>query len=619
MKIAESKDKIKDRLIRRAAEMWGVDEMEIEYSFDPIISLIFDACAYEFETIGNAIKTSRRRITERLVDLMTPEVSVLAKPAHAVMHAIPLDSSLEINENTYFYHRQRLPLFQRNRQGDFKDFHFAPAGKFRLNDCELAYTIFPNRIVSYQNGRSEELVGKEGFVNNAGVSSMYLGIKPGSGVNTIENLLCYFDLLNFDHKEVFLNHIRIAQWSLNDTPLQVEAGYALNTENYKIYSEYAEQNIQSKIQFYEQHIQSYYENHFYTITDPISVKEHQKTYPDVLENQLTDSAKDILKEELIWIKISFSSMASSDMIDNLHCHINCFPVINKRVHQKTRRLQPYFNIMPLETGTGAYFVDIETVEDSEGNSFYRSEENEEGPKAYLRFGGVSRFDERDASEVIDYLVDLLKEDSVAFHGIGDDFIDTNVREMKQIIARIEQRMEQREFTKGKIPYLIINNKTSIKTSANSLFTSYWTTDGASANKIKPFVRLQQVSGTAFRPDSLLLVTGSIGGTDEPTASEKIFMYRENIVSKGKIVTQQDIVNFAYTHYKHSIETVDVKKGVMVHPEEGIGYTPTTDIHITRSAASDYSEEDWKHLKKDFLITLRNRSANVLPFRVKYVS
>ena len=33
-----SKEEIKDRLIRRAADTWGVDEMEIEYSFDPILS-----------------------------------------------------------------------------------------------------------------------------------------------------------------------------------------------------------------------------------------------------------------------------------------------------------------------------------------------------------------------------------------------------------------------------------------------------------------------------------------------------------------------------------------------------------------------------------------------------
>ena len=38
-----SKEEIKERLIRRAADTWGMDEMEIEYSLDPIVSILFDA------------------------------------------------------------------------------------------------------------------------------------------------------------------------------------------------------------------------------------------------------------------------------------------------------------------------------------------------------------------------------------------------------------------------------------------------------------------------------------------------------------------------------------------------------------------------------------------------
>lgn len=89
-----SKEEIKERLIRRAADTWGMDEMEIEYSLDPIVSILFDACAHEFERISDTIKSSRTRITERLVDLLTPQVSVTARPAHAVMHALPIDSTL---------------------------------------------------------------------------------------------------------------------------------------------------------------------------------------------------------------------------------------------------------------------------------------------------------------------------------------------------------------------------------------------------------------------------------------------------------------------------------------------------------------------------------------------
>ena len=119
-----TKEEIKDRLIRRAADHWGVDDMEIEYSFDPIVGILFDACAHEFERISETIKTSRTKVTERLVDLLTPEISVTAKPAHAVMHALPIDNKVVINERSQFFHRKRMPLFRDSGKEDFKDFFF---------------------------------------------------------------------------------------------------------------------------------------------------------------------------------------------------------------------------------------------------------------------------------------------------------------------------------------------------------------------------------------------------------------------------------------------------------------------------------------------------------------
>lgn len=105
-----TKEEIKDRMIRRAAEDWGVDDMEIEYSFDPIVGILFDACAHEFERISDTIKTSRTKVTERLVDLLTPpEISVTAKPAHAIVHAQPVDGKMTINERSQFFIENECP------------------------------------------------------------------------------------------------------------------------------------------------------------------------------------------------------------------------------------------------------------------------------------------------------------------------------------------------------------------------------------------------------------------------------------------------------------------------------------------------------------------------------
>ncbi|WP_282116690.1 hypothetical protein [Cellulophaga baltica] len=615
-----SKEEIKERLIRRAADTWGMDEMEIEYSLDPIVSILFDACAHEFERISDTIKSSRTRITERLVDLLTPQVSVTARPAHAVMHALPIDSTLNINERSEFYHRKRMPIFRENGKNDFEDFFFAPAGDFKISNCSLDYIAYPEKIASHKNHRNIPFILKENFVGAADGSSIYLGIKPDDEVTSIQDLLCYFDLLNFSQKNVLTHQLGLSKWSLNDNPLEVVNGYNELEFAGQDLNTYINESIQSKIKFYENYVKEFYQDHFYTITDAIDVKSNLRDYPEDFETFLSEKDLKEFKTPLLWIKISFSSIVSSQMLDNLHCHINCFPVLNKKRHETNRRLKPYFNILPLEVD-GDFFFDVQDIKGDSGNTYFiqdrKKEDTATSTQAYLRFGGVSRFDERDASELLNYTIDLLKEDSIAFNAMNDDFINTNLKDLKQIISRIDQQIELRDFTKNKIPYLVINKNSINKNKDQFVFTNYWSTAGDKANKINPYVQLVQYSGTAFLTNSLTFITGTIGGKDEPNASEKIYAYREHILSKGKIITRQDIIQHCFGIFKDSITKVTIEKGVVVALDEGVGYTPTTDVYITKHEDAVYDEESWEHLKKEVLIGLQSRSANVLPFRVFY--
>jgi hypothetical protein len=615
-----SKEEIKERLIRRAADTWGMDEMEIEYSLDPIISILFDACAHEFERISDTIKSSRTRITERLVDLLTPQVSVTARPAHAVMHALPIDSNLTINERSEFYHRKRMPVFRENGKNDFEDFFFAPAGNFKISNCALEYIVYPEKIASHKNHRNIPFILKDKFVGTPDSSSIYLAIKPEEETTSIQDLLCYFDLLNFSQKNVLTHQLGLSKWSLNGTPLEVVKGYNEEEFSGQDLNTYINESIQSKIKFYENYVKEFYQDHFYTISDTISVKDNLKNYPEDFETFLSEKELKEFNTPLLWIKISFSSIVSSQMLENLHCHINCFPVLNKKRHETNRRLKPYFNILPLEVG-GDYFFDVQDITGDSGNTYFiqdrKKEDTSTSTQAYLRFGGVSRFDERDASELLNYTVDLLKEDSIAFNAMNDDFINSNLKDLKQIISRIDQQIELRNFTKNKIPYLVINKNSIQKNKDQFVFTNYWSTAGDKANKINPYVQLVQYSGTAFATNSLTFITGSIGGKDEPNASEKIYAYREHILSKGKIITRQDIIQHCFGIFKDSITKVTIEKGVVVALEEGVGYTPTTDVYITKHEDAVYDEESWAHLKKEVLIGLQSRSANVLPFRVFY--
>ena len=54
-----TKEQIKNRMIKKAASLWGVSPNEIEMSFDPIVSMLISACAFEIEKIAAEVDDSQ--------------------------------------------------------------------------------------------------------------------------------------------------------------------------------------------------------------------------------------------------------------------------------------------------------------------------------------------------------------------------------------------------------------------------------------------------------------------------------------------------------------------------------------------------------------------------------
>ena len=58
-----TKEQIRNRMIKNAANMWDVPANEIETSFDPIVDLLLSACASEIAKIAGEVDESQTRIT----------------------------------------------------------------------------------------------------------------------------------------------------------------------------------------------------------------------------------------------------------------------------------------------------------------------------------------------------------------------------------------------------------------------------------------------------------------------------------------------------------------------------------------------------------------------------
>lgn len=126
-------------------------------------------------------------------------------------------------------------------------------------------------MVSYSHQKTATLFHSSDFTGRPESSSIYMGIKPAAGTKNIENLICYFDLLNFASKELLVHHLGIANWSINGELIDVIKGYAQPEIVRDDYSSYISESIQTKIQFYEEFVREFYRDHFYTLEGSIDL------------------------------------------------------------------------------------------------------------------------------------------------------------------------------------------------------------------------------------------------------------------------------------------------------------------------------------------------------------
>jgi len=77
--------------------------------------------------------------------------------------------------------------------------------------------------------------------------------------------------------------------------------------------------------------------------------------------------------------------------------------------------------------------------------------------------------------IVDYLLQLLRDESAAFSSLGNDFMNSEMKQLQQIINKLEQRLYSRQIRRDPTPYLVIrNNKTS---TWQNIFVHYWSTCG----------------------------------------------------------------------------------------------------------------------------------------------
>lgn len=612
-----SKDQIKDRLLQRAAKHWGYNDVELEHVFDPIVSLLFDVCAKELEKISNEVHSSRRRMTERLVEILTPSISTKASPARAIMSAYPSENEAILSKFHQFYYQKKETNINNPIENNLKNYFFGPTLPIKLTRNKIQYVLQPEGLYQNQDEQYKAVTLANNFQQKLPHSTIWLAIKH-EGDNILKDLMFYFYFKKIENRDIFYHFLPKTSWYINDKKLNISKGY--NTSDC-FYTE-KERDLTNQ-NFYhlekiEDQVNQFYENNFITVNDTIELEDSSFAIPEEFSAILPDNElKKLQQEKLVWIKIKFSNVINDDYLSNIYCANNCFPIVNKKLNTTHSNINDALNIFPLHYENNESFLEMFSVTDDKNNEFDVVTSNEEQEETndfvFLRYGGVARFDQRNASEEIHYLLDLIRDEAAAFSRLGTDFTTNNLKEINQIIARFRNKVQEIGDINHTKPYLVFETKN--KNAKGTLFSKYWTTTGIAGNKINAFSKLGLYKGADFESGSMLLLTTTQGGRNELSNQEKIYAYRENLISNQRVVTRQDIIILCKKHFGGAIKNITIENGIQNSLESHIGYTPTIDIVLKKNTDFEYTEDEWEFLKQELKVKIESRAVTIVPFRI----
>jgi len=614
----ESREQIKTRLLKTAARAWGLAETEAEVNFDPLVSMLFSACAAELEKISGEVHSSRARILERMVQLLSPDSLTGALPAHAIASTTPIDSRMDIREETQFYLTRR----QSPGEGDDttpREIFFSPTASFPLIRSSIRYMAAGNTLYQLKNANNKEVIALADPDKELAGSTLWLGIdEPGI---SLANAQFYFDLRNEASRQLFFHQLPKATWYWSDQPISHAPGYGdRNISGEQIDLETTlnrDDDTSGKIC---KHVNALYKPYFITLLDT----EGLTSGPDnsVLTAMIAEAfpgkpQQQLQKTPLRWICIDFPQTISSHLLKDVICVMNCFPVINRRLHEFTFRLQEILNIIPLQSED--IFLDLAEVADDEGRQLNIRSFDNYGDDSYallMRNGGVGRFDSRDAGAIVDYLIQLLRDESAAFSTLGQDFMNGEIKQLRQVINKLEQRLYSKEQQRDQTPYLIIRNNG--KTSWQNIFIRHWSTCGAGGNNIKSGILMRLYRGGGLQNNQLMLITTTQGGRDRLSVNDRVLAYKSALLSRDRLITAEDIKAFCHYQMGQCIRKIEVQKGVQSHPDQSQGFTRTIDvsIDIDRNSYDEMLQRGEIAFWIDNLkLLLEERSAALTPFRI----
>ncbi len=604
------KKDILNRMHKEASIQWDFPIAESLNTFDPIVSLLFNSVAHELEQIAHEISDSNERIFEKIAEIITPEVYTTALPAHAVLHASPIEKSSFVNKSKQFYFEKADTQAGSSSQPKLQQIFFSPLADYLIQKVEVRYFVSRNLINQYTDSPNPAQFSKSVSDKKLPANIFWLGLEYSPEIDNIEDLAIFFNFNNVSLENAFNYFLHKADCSLNDIVLKFSLGLQNRSEENNIIS-----TLNNKTKRFEAQIKEYYNNKFITLNTNINTGDfrlHEK-YPGEFSEVFDLKQLEKIEENLLWLKFESKDILHYDIIEKVICSTNCFPIINRRLNESHHIISKLNNIVPLYTEE--YFWDVHEVSDTGGRKIIAGDQQNENYdiQAVLRKSGVKRIDQRTASVYLNKIRNLIQEEKAAFSFVGQELLSSKLTELNQVLANLEQYTDKHNYINEEIPYLMFFGEFN----SLSLFIKFWSTNGEIANRIASGTPLQLYEGSEIDPASIFLATMSVAGRNNLDTEDKIRAFKHSLLTRDRIISKEDIRAFFQYKLGNKLLNFEIRNGVGTTTSSKTGLFRTTDLIIIID--EEYFEEtprnELEKIFKDFLIELIQKSNNAFPYRI----
>jgi len=599
------KEVVQSRLKQTAAKLWGYRESETE-GFDPVVDLLFGVCSSEFERLSTELYSSRSRILEKVAQILLPEVDLRPSPSYAVLQAKPANAERLINQTDQFVIEKEFinPI---SKKTELKKIFFSPTSNFRLVDAEILLMVTSHEIIQV-NELQKEIIIRSEKQQVSHQHTLWIGIKIAPSVKSLKDISFYFDWFNNPNRDYLLKLLHLAHWYNDGRGIKSKSGFSNFVDSfYKDVTldiaSFLDINIKT-----EKRINGFFEDRFITLTE--DVLPEKKKYPPEFTDFFPVDELEKLKEKLSWIEIDFPEIFPMKFLASTFCTPNAFPVLNRRLHNSNRpyTLNADLNILPILTED--MFYTIRQIISSNQINYQEAPFNKESdfaPGTYtVRTRGVKRFDDRDAYEHVEYLLELLREEYVAFKSFNPSQMEKELHDLSVIINRL---------------FLYVLDSNKVNTSTHFIFMKseivedvwleFWSTTGPFGNNI-PMGSLCLKND--FDKKCVRLLTTTTGGKNPPDQLDRICLFKKELLTRNRIVTAEDIRLFCQAELGNELKDVTIARRAVLGQNRSTGFQNSILVQIAFIEGKSIVEKESiiNHIEK----SLQQKSSCIYNFKVE---